>query len=487
MAPATERSKRVDRVDRVKGRIAKPEIEKTVLALVLQRQEVDLRTKVFSSLSEKDFQDLRNRLVFRALLSLFNRSPEFDLALARQAYEELCNSQGIVADQAYLAYLHGLSQGDATLIDEYVEILRKARQVWETILWARNLETLAVTKPLEEAYQEILSQVERVPAQLLSQGKPHVPVHDGEALAYFVVDRLEGRANPVRVDLWWPRLAAFFYGGFYPRLLYVVAASSSSGKTTFLVNVLIQAVLQKKKVLFFSAESSAQEIANRIAVAVGDLSLDVLLRKVQPDLDLADRISFALTWMDRNAEYIRVVDETSIHIDMIFAYTRSLAASGWKPDIILVDYLQHLSSPEKNTLAESTKYKMQALKDLAKLFDVPVLVAAQLKRGSGDGRVMSRVFGGGEWDPDVIFGLFLERDDSFGDLSAWGVVQLKEISWNGIQGKGLSIVIDKNRDGPTGVVKGFLLAGKRGKIYDLEAEEKGYGCAQVFGKVPAAQ
>ncbi len=126
-------------------------------------------------------------------------------------------------------------------------------------------------------------------------------------------------------------------------------------------------------------------------------------------------------------------------------------------DLIVIDYLQLMSSGNNMNRVQEVSDISRGLKALARELDVPVVALSQLSRAleaRPDKRpVMSdlRESGSIEQDADIIAMLY--RDDYYNEFSETPGVT--------------SILIRKNRNGPTGVVD-LKFEKSQQKFYEIE-------------------
>lgn len=203
----------------------------------------------------------------------------------------------------------------------------------------------------------------------------------------------------------------FKIGGFAPGELHVVAARPSQGKSIVLLNAAMFAA-QHGVVAFTSLEMKFDQLQLRLMSQYGEIHMKALRDHQLTDID----------WnaYERAMRYVRgagvFVDVTpSATISTIRAHVRAVAKRG-KLSMILVDYLQLVDGPGASRELEVSGVARD-LKKLALDFDVPVLVAAQLNRGtpSRGGTIPApgmrdlRESGGIEANADGV--LLLHRDD----------------------------------------------------------------------------
>jgi replicative DNA helicase len=229
--------------------------------------------------------------------------------------------------------------------------------------------------------------------------------------------------------------------GLQPSDLIIVAARPSMGKTAFSVNMAENAAMRTKKaVAIFSMEMSASQLAFRLISSMGRIDA----RNLRTG-DLAEE-----EW-PRVTNAITLLSEAKIFIDDTPALSPSELRSRSRRlkrehdlGLIVIDYLQLMQVPgTKENRATEISEISRSLKALAKELNVPVIALSQLNRSleqRSDKRPMMsdlRESGAIEQDADVI--MFIYRDEYYNPESGEkGVAE---------------IIIGKQRNGPTGVVK----------------------------------
>ena len=232
--------------------------------------------------------------------------------------------------------------------------------------------------------------------------------------------------------------------GFQAGDLIVLAARPSMGKTALAINIAEHVALHEGlPVAVFSMEMGAAQLAVRIVGSIGRIDQSHLRTGKLTDEE----------W-PRLTEAIEKLRNISLHIDETAGLTsselranaRRLARQCGQLGLIVVDYLQLMSgsaSSDENRATELGEIS-RGLKMLAKELKCPVLALSQLNRSvetRPDKRPMMsdlRESGAIEQDADII--MFIYRDDYY----------TKEAS----KEPGVAeVIIAKQRNGPTGVVK----------------------------------
>ena len=232
-------------------------------------------------------------------------------------------------------------------------------------------------------------------------------------------------------------------GGLQAGELIVIAARPSMGKTAFALNIARNAAVDHgKKVAVFSLEMTTRSLIIRLLSSEAAIDFSSLRKGFLPMTDYrrlqtaADKLTDAEIWID---------DSGSLDILEIKAKSRRLHAEHGL-DLVVLDYLQlaHAEGRRERKDLEIAEIS-KGLKALAKELDMPVIALSQLNRGPeqrdpdkrrpmmGDLRESGAI----EQDADVI--AFIYRD----------VVYNKDTE----DPRMAEIIIEKQRNGPTGTVK----------------------------------
>jgi replicative DNA helicase len=166
----------------------------------------------------------------------------------------------------------------------------------------------------------------------------------------------------------------------------------------------------------------------------------------------------------RLAEYDDLIidDNPGLNIAHLSSAVRRMRRNGTPPALIVVDYLQLMSSGKRTESRQLEVSEMSRnLKRLAGEFDVPVVVGSQLNRESekrADKRPSTadlRESGGLENDADVI--MLLHREDAYH----------KETPRAGE----LDVMVTKHRQGPTATIT-LVWQGHYARAVDFAPEPK---------------
>ena len=251
-------------------------------------------------------------------------------------------------------------------------------------------------------------------------------------------------------------------GGFQKGGMYIIGARPSVGKSAFMGRMVYEAAKEGHSVGIISLEMTDNQIAARISSLVTDIEYWRIYRSRLADENQA-RMFYQKT-QELSELPIVISDQTGVDIGEVKAKVARLKNKN-KIDILFIDYLQLLDTDDrdKNTTREQQVSKMsRGIKLLAKDYDIPIVVLAQLNRVSeatADKKPKLhnlRESGSLEQDSDGV--IFLHRDWMSG-IKTNEAAQSTENE--------ADIIIAKWRDGETTEYKiGF--DGTRMKFYELE-------------------
>ena len=205
--------------------------------------------------------------------------------------------------------------------------------------------------------------------------------------------------------------------GLQKRQVIILAARPGAGKSAFALNMALNAAIKEKKsVAFFSLEMGAEEIAKRMFGCVGKIDGDVLKTGKFKNTDWK-KWNEAMSELQDTKFYID--DSAGLTVSEVRRKCRKLKNSDDGLDLIVIDYLQLLSSSSKYA-GQRTQEVSEISRDIKKLameLEVPVIALAQLSRSveqrKGDESKPKlsdlRESGSIEQDADIV--LFLHSDD----------------------------------------------------------------------------
>jgi len=412
------------------------EAEQSVLGAMLVNPNAI--TAVAESLSADDFYRDTHRLIYRAVLTLYDKGEEVDVVTLSAQLER----EGVLERAGGREFVHTLAEfvPAAANAAHYAGIVREQSVLRALIRVGNEIAELGYQHPGNT--HELLDRCEQKVFAIQQQRRVAEFQHIKEILVrnFEYLDALERDHGVSGIASGFEGIDKLT-GGFQKANLIVLAARPGVGKTSLALNIAQNVAVQgQAPVAIFSLEMSAQELGERMMcssarvsshkVRTGSLSGDDYAKLVQAAGELEKADIF--------------VDDTGLNMFELRAKARRLQAKH-ALSLVIVDYLQLMSGDSR---AENRQQEVsnisRSMKQLARELDVPVIAVSQLNR-SPEARADRepqladlRESGAIEQDADMV--VFLYEDPS--DPASKGVVKLK---------------IAKHRNGPTGLVRlGFV-------------------------------
>lgn len=413
--------------------------EQSVLGtIMLKPQSLDT---VLEILRPNDFYRPAHRLIFEAMLQLFEKSVPPDIITVP---EQLKNNNQLeeVGGHGYLAMLTSMVPVTANLshyarIVHQKAILRSLIQVNTEIANRCYDEQGDIDTLVDEAEQAIFDIANSKSGQGFTTMTQAIPE------AFATINKLFARKELITGLATGYHIMDKMTAGLQPSDLIILAARPSMGKTALAMNIAQHAALVAKVgVGIFSLEMSHEQLVMRLLCSVARIDSQ-RIRTGKLHTEDWPKLTRAVGMLEHAPIYID--DTPAISVLEMRAKVRRLAAQH-NVGLILVDYLQLMRgrSTTENRTQEISEIS-RSLKAIAKEFKIPVLALSQLNRGlesRTDKRPMMsdlRESGAIEQDADVI--CFIYRDEVYNkgeDNPEKGSAE---------------IIIGKQRNGPTGTFK----------------------------------
>ena len=396
-------------------------------------------------LRAEDFSLDSHRRIYGRMIDLAESSRPIDMITL---IEELDRRKELEAI-GDVGYVSGLVDGvpDRPSIEHYIKIVRD-KALLRGLIHAAHA-AIARASDQSEPAEDILNDAEATIFQLSEKriGRGFMGVQEIVKESFGSVDALLQRGQRITglethyVDL------DEMTSGLQPSDLVIVAARPSMGKTAFAMNIAENAAINDAKVVgIFSLEMSREALLLRMLCSAARVDS----HKMRTGSLWRDDMEKVVHAMDRLANAPVFIDDTpGIALSEMRAKARRLQQSQGKLDLVIVDYLQLMSSGAGRRYENRTQEVSaisRGLKALAKELRVPVIALSQLSRapesrGAGDHRPQLadlRESGAIEQDADVVMFIFREEVYKPDDPELDGRAE---------------IIIAKQRNGPTGRVK----------------------------------
>lgn len=412
------------------------EIEKKLLSAMMLKNGEAI-PKVANLITADDFYREENRIIFRAMLAVYNSDTPPDVLLIEN--ELIRTAELDRVNRRYLFSLIDLEFSTARaeayantiktksllrrLINAGLEIADEAgdeRKDVEDVLEEAERKILAVTSQNNQTGFEKLSVV----LQRSLERIQHIHNNPGT-----VVGVTTGIHDIDKVT-----------NGLQRSDLILLAARPSMGKTALALNIAANAAADKKIVALFSLEMSKTQLGNRLLSTWSGVNSQYLNTGSFSDDDMK-ALLHALD--DLSLLKLFIDDTAGISLLELRSKARRLKHENGL-DLIVIDYLQLMQGgrgrlTEQNRQQEISEISRN-LKALARELDVPILALSQLSRQvemRADKKPQLsdlRESGSLEQDADIV--MFLYRDEYYNRDDA----ENKNIA---------ELIFAKNRNGPT--------------------------------------
>lgn len=418
------------------------EAEQSVLgAMLIEREAI---SRVSEILRPEDFYREAHRLIFQAMLALFNKNDAVDMVTVVESLrkdDKLEPAGGI----AYITTL-------ANSVPTAANVVYHARIVEEKALLRQliNTATRVATMGYEgsEEVEIIMDKAERMILEVAGRkiGQEFTPIKTIIFDAFNKIEQLYASKGGITgIPTGFKDLDKLM-SGLQPSDLVLIAARPSMGKTAFVLNIAQHvAIREKKAVAFFSLEMSKEQLVQRMLCAEAAIDAQRLRIGELEENDwkklviAADRLASAPVFID---------DTASITAVEMRAKCRRLKIEH-DLQLVIIDYLQ-LMQGSGNNRGENRQQEIseisRSLKGLARELNVPVIALSQLSR-SVESRQSKRPMlsdlresGSLEQDADIV--AFLYREDYYDPDS-----EKKNIT---------EIIVAKHRNGPVDTVQLFF-------------------------------
>lgn len=413
------------------------EAEQVLLGTIMIQEQALL--KVAELLVPEDFYRESHRILFEAMLTLFEQGQSHDLITVSSFLSDH-NRLEKAGGSAYITQLTQVIPFTGTLV-HYARIIRKKAVLRRLIQTSTELAARCydaqgdIDKLVDRAEQAIFEVAQSRKKKNLTVASDVAAIGRASVNA-FIANK--GRITGVSTGL---RELDRMTHGLQPSSLVVIAARPSMGKTTLLMDIIRAASINNKlSSLFFSIEMPANELALRMISSVSGINSEEIKNGCldNHDIKAIDRAVSVIS----GGNYL-IDDTVSITALEMRAKARRVKSERGL-DLVAVDYLQLMQGNGDNRNLEISEIT-RSLKIMARELDVPVIALSQLNRSlesRTDKRPMMsdlRESGAIEQEADIV--LFIYRDEVYNKSSD-----------NPDRGTA-ELIIAKHRNGPTGTVK----------------------------------
>ena len=404
-------------------------------AMILDNEVVSL---VVPILNKQSFYKTAHQELFQIIIDLYDKGIPIDLVILREELKKRSLLEKIGGE----GYLLELESAVPTIgnVEFYANVIREKAVKRHLIEVASNIQKQAFDESVETDH--LLDASERAIFDVTQKkfGVSSTKLNEILKDTFSRIESLHDRQSRLT------GLSTGFYDlddstcGLQSSELIIIAARPSMGKTSLALNMVEHiGIVEKKPVIVFSQEMSAQQVAQNMLCSHARIDAHKLRRGF-----LEDKQWSALSYgMGSLSEAPIFIDDTpGLTVLEVRAKARRLKAQ-YNIQMVVVDYLQLMEAPRGiENRQQEISIISRGLKSLARELSIPVIAVSQLNRSvearEGHRPRMSdlRESGSIEQDADVI--VLLHRDKYYDPEKDDDTAEL---------------IIAKQRNGPTGVVK----------------------------------
>lgn len=425
------------------------EAEQAVLgAMLIDKEAIAKASEILTS---TDFYREAHRVIFNAMLELYNKNEAVDMVTVT----EILKRDNKLEDIGGLAYITSLANVVLTAanVKYHADIVAEKSVLRQLVRVSTEIAAMGY-----EANEDVGTLLDTAESRILEisnrkKKADFTPINDVLMESVQNIEKLINNKGGLTglpsgfADL--DKLTS----GLHPSDFIILAARPSMGKTALALNIVQNVALrahqkiggEPRSVAFFSLEMSKEQLVNRMLCAEAGIDSQRLRIGEMGDKDW-DALWGACDLMSKAKIYI---DDTAgiTVMDMRSRARRLKAEHGL--DLIVVDYLQLMQGSGKRNNSGDRQQEVseisRSLKALARELDVPVLALSQLSR-SVEARQVKRPMlsdlresGSLEQDADIV--AFLYREDYYNPET---------------ENKHTELIIAKHRNGPVDTVNLFF-------------------------------
>ena len=456
------------------------EAEQAVLAAVLMQNRALERISEF--LKPEDFSHPAHQEIYKLALRQFAAGIPFDVITVKNYLEQ----QGTLESVGGIDYLTELAGAGATVVnvEQYGRIVHENAMRRQLINLAQEINDSAFVEDLDNP---VSTQIEVAEQKLFNMATAGETGRDITPIASALKSALLEAEIAYKAD---GKLSGLTTGlndldqaisGLHKSNLIIVAGRPGMGKTALAMNIAFNAAnaiysgrantQYKGAVAFFSLEMGQSELAARVLSSQARIPATSMRSGTLTDEDFLKMTQFS----DAISQIPLFIDDTpSMSVPMIRTRARRLARKYGGIALIVVDYLQLITSPggkNKDNRVQELSEITRGLKMLAKELNVPVIALSQLSRSveSRDDKRPQlsdlRDSGSIEQDADIVMFTYREeyylqnRDPSqrLSNTTNSNMVETWQNRLNRAKDKA-DIIIGKNRHGRTDTIHLAFLA-----------------------------
>ncbi|MBR1697347.1 MAG: replicative DNA helicase [Anaerovibrio sp.] len=417
--------------------------EQAVLGAMLIKKEAI--AEVAQILRPEDFYRDAHKIVYEAMLNLFNKNEPADIVTV----SDYLNNENLMEKVGGVTFITALANTVPTAanVTYHAKIVREKADLRNLINTATDIAGMAYESSDDVA--DVIDKSEKMIMEVANRQNvsAFTPMRDIVMETFDKINVLyESKGGLTGIPCGFTDLDKLT-SGLQPSDLILVAARPSMGKTAFTLNIGAHVALKEhKNVAIFSLEMSKQQLVQRMLCSEGGIDSQKLRKGELDKTDWGKLVNVA----NKVAEAPLYIDDTAgITVMELRSKARRLKAEKGL-DLIIIDYLQLMQGRTGKGATDNRQQEIseisRSLKAVARELNVPVIALSQLSR-SVESRQIKRPMlsdlresGSLEQDADIV--MFLYREDYYDPETV-----NKNIT---------EVIVAKHRNGPVDTVKMFF-------------------------------
>lgn len=337
------------------------EAEKSILGSILQKPDTLLSTS--DIISAEDFLDIRHKLIYNALLDLYQLREPIDLITVVDRLQTKGELETVKA-----SYVASLIENFYTAPIKHAEIVKHKSLVRKIKNWFK-----AETDKTENDIEDIKKWLGDIEANVIELAQ-EIKVKKSPHAIDIIYDIHQDWQNPAKKYIPIQTFEEFnkeaAIPGFMPGHLYVIGGYTSVGKSTLLAQLAIDVCEQEKSVCIFSIEDSRQEKMFKI---IGNIA-NVTQRKLITGniTGYESRISDAEARIKKYK--LSIYDDINTVDQIRLKIKKHKLQQGL--DVVFLDYIQNIGGSPK--IYERMSSAILSLWNMAKELQITMVVLSQV-------------------------------------------------------------------------------------------------------------
>jgi replicative DNA helicase len=407
-------------------------------SMLLDKEAIEVAIDI---LKGEDFYSSQHRIIHDAIIELYNRSTPVDIVTLSE-YLKLTGSLDKAGGVVNISTLLDEVPTSAN-IEYYAKIVEQKSLLRKLIRAASNI--ISISHEGDQDVYEIIDEAEKLIFDVTERRvvRGYFPMNEIIKNSIIAIEKLYHRG-----DVYTGIPSGFkefddLMSGFQKSELVIIAARPSVGKTAFALNIAANiGIRQKKNVAVFSLEMSKEALVQRMLCSEARIDS----QKLRKGFLETDKWAPLTTAAGKLADANIFIDETPGISDMQLRAMARRVQARHGLDVAVVDYLQLMSTTRRRNEGRTQEITeiSRSLKSLARELNIPIIALSQLSRavetrGKDKRPILSDLRESGAIEQDADMVVFLYRDELY--------------SPNTPDKSIVEVIIQKQRNGPTGTIK----------------------------------